>query len=431
MGLASQSIRSGSRRSHMSRRRRRRPGRWIVLLLLVGIVAAGWWWFTAPPKTTDVATTTAPEATGTPSAPAIERTRPTTLDPVTRPRTTRPRPPRSTAPAVSSTEADPDPVSTTPPSTPPSTTPSTPPSTSTSGTAATTSDAPRKPAAAPSSTPATVKTTAPPRIAVRPAPPPTSAGAAALEEALDRAADDPLAARERLTDAWTRGLVGDDRQTAQLLSRRLADATLLVDARRSGSPYATPYRIKRGDAMSRIARRHDVNTNLDFVARINGIKDLNRIRENQEIWLPRGLFHLVVDRSEGDLAVHQEIDGRRHLLLVVPVAMGRGDLTPDLLFQVRQGSKRTNPSWTDPATGVRWAASDSRNPIGEFWIGLEPAEISLRGDPKYQGFGLHGTGPEIEFGAVPTSGSLQVREADAAILFELLRSGRSTVDVRP
>ena len=252
-----------------------------------------------------------------------------------------------------------------------------------------------------------------------------------LAKALASADQDPLSARKSLTEAWARGLVGDDRKTAQILSKRLADATLLVGARRSGSPYATPYRIKRGDAMSRIVRKNDVNTNLDFVARINGIKDLNRIRENQEIWLPRGVFHLVADRSEGDLAVHQEIDGTRHLLLVIPVMLGRNDLTPDILFQVRQGSKRSNPSWTDPATGVRWSGADPRNPVGEFWIGLEPADPALRGDPKYQGFGLHGTGPEIEFGTTTTSGSIQVREADAEILFELLRSGRSTIDIRP
>jgi len=271
----------------------------------------------------------------------------------------------------------------------------------------------------------------PPRIAVRPAAPPVSSGGPMLAEALAAAERDPLAARRSLSEAWSRGLAGDDRKTAQILSKRLADATLLVGVRRSGSPYATPYRIKRGDAMSRIARKNDVNTNLDFVARINGIEDLNRIRENQEIWLPRGVFHLVADRSDGDLAVHQEIDGTRHLLLVIPVMLGRDDLTPDILFQVRMGSKRSNPSWTDPATGVRWSGADPRNPVGEFWIGLEPADAALRGDPKYQGFGLHGTGPEIEFGTTSTSGSIQVREADAEILFELLRSGRSTIDIRP
>lgn len=182
--------------------------------------------------------------------------------------------------------------------------------------------------------------------------------------------------------------------------------------------------------MSRIVRKQNVNTNLDFVARVNGIKNLNRIRENQEIWLPRGLFHVVVDRAVGDMAVYQEIDGTRHLLMVVPVVVGRDDLTPTVLFQVRAGSKRRNPSWTDPASGVRWAAADPRNPVGEFWIGLEPADPNLRGDPTYQGFGLHGTGPQVEFGDDASSGSLQVREEDAEILFELLRSGRSTIDIR-
>lgn len=451
MGLASQSIRSGSRRSHMSRRRRRRPGRWLFLLFLVAVVGTGWWWFTTPAEDQKIASA-AEDATTTarPASTSDQASTTRTLDPVTRPRTPRPRPTATETSSTPPVVAERTPKTTTPPKdvataaptnqgkTPvdldrttarESSNPMRPPA-STSDPAAGRS-APRIASTAEPARDALPKKTAVPRVSVRPAPAPTSSGASTLAEALAKADDDPLAARRLLTEAWTRGLVGDDRRTAQLLSKRLANATLLVDAKRSGSPYATPYRIKRGDAMSRIVRKHDVTTNLDFVARINGIKDLNRIRENQEIWLPRGLFHVVADRSDGDLAVHQEIDGVRHLLLVVPVTLGRDDLTPDILFQVRKGSKRTNPSWTDPASGVRWAAADPRNPVGEFWIGLEPADPSLRGDPKYQGFGLHGTGPKIEFGAQPTSGSMQVREADAQILFELLRSGRSTIDVRP
>ena len=393
MGLASQSARSGSRRAYMSSRRKRRRPIWWWLIGIGAVVTVGWWWMSGDAPDDAETRPTAATESADPIAPQITFERP--ADPVDQP----PSRPIRREPASP----------TTPPSTPPA--PTTPDRAVANPTAAA-SD----PAGEPSSG--------------RPGPRRSGTAIAALEAAAVEASSDPVTARASLTRAWLAGLDGSHRANATRLSRRLADSTLLETPGRAESPYARPHRVMPNEVLGRIIRNENVEVNADFLARINGLKNANSVRAGKDLWLPNGRFHAVVDLSERDLAVFQETDGRRDLLIAMPVGIGMDGLTPTGLFRVKPGSKSSNPSWTDPATDRFWKSDDAGNPIGEHWIGLEALDEADRANPAYRSLGLHGTTEPATVGTPCTNGSLRLLGDDVELLFQILGSGTSTVEIR-
>jgi lipoprotein-anchoring transpeptidase ErfK/SrfK len=380
MGLASQSARSGSRRAYMSSRRRPRRPLWIWLVVIAAMMAAGWWWLGS----------------------SDDEPLPETV--VTQPRKSTPEvlPEITFAPAPTSEKTPPSP----------------PPTPRTSATPAKVAE-PELPA-----------TPRPETTLARPEPVRNTTAITALERAAAVAANDPVTARGELTRAWLAGLDGIQRDNARRLSRRLADSTLLETPGRAATPYARPHRVLPNEVLGKIIRNENVEVNADFLARINGLRSPDNVRQGRDLWLPNGRFHAVVDLSDRDLAVFQEMDGRRDLLVVMPVGVGVDGLTPPGLFRVKPGSKSSNPSWTDPATGRHWKSDDTGNPIGEHWIGLEALEESARANPAYRSLGLHGTAQPETVGTACTNGSLRLLGDDVELLFQILGSGTSTVEIR-
>ena len=148
--------------------------------------------------------------------------------------------------------------------------------------------------------------------------------------------------------------------------------------------------------------------------------------------LPAGRFHVVVDVGARDLAVFQELEeGRRELLMVVPVALGpqfRRDVDDVAgLYRVRPRGMRRNPSWTNPSTGRRWNRGDAGNPVGEHWISLAPWSDESGEDPL---LAIHGTDPSNPIAQGDHPGSIAVDPADAELLLLMLDTGDSIVDIR-
>lgn len=426
MALASQSARSGSRRAYMTSRRRRRRGRWLVILLLIAAVAGSWWWFsdrtnespTSPDITASVedpivARNAPPTRTSKPAPAAADR--PRTLDPVTRDRSRRGRS-NPSAPTIDMTPKAK--VETNERSTPNAPT--------------VTSPADR------------IKTTEKPTEATPTAEPTTRSTVEnttreinrqtianrRLREASELATTDPVNARQVLTEAWVAGLLDRDRERARALSTRLADATLLVNPGVPGSPWTRSYTIRPGDSMSRIMSREKVPTSQTFIARLNGLKNPNSIRAGRPLQLPTGRFHAVVDLSSKDLALFQEIEGSWDLVVALPIAVGprlRNDADPmQGVYAVAPRGKRRNPGWTNPVTGDRWKANDPENPVGEHWI-----ELDGMGDvAAIRGVAIHGTNDPggIAGGRLP--GSISLADDDIELLYQVLDTGDSTVEIR-
>lgn len=417
MALASQSARSGSRRAYMTSRRRRRRGRWLVILFLTVAVVGSWWWFrdrpTESPTTLDInAPAQAKDASiieRPKPAPRTERAandRPRSLDPVTRDRGRRDSSTTSTPTIDLAPQVDASRNSV--PAVKPPVKPSKP--------------APDPAESIPAAKPTVENTT---REIKR-----QTIANRRLREAGELAVTDPVNARQVLTEAWVAGLLDRDRERARALSARLADATMFVNPGVPGSPWSRSYTIRPGDSMSRIMSREKVPTSQTFIARLNGLKNPNAIRAGRPLQLPTGRFHAVVDLSSRDLALFQEIEGSWDLLIALPIATGprlRNDAdSMEGVYTVAARGKQRNPSWTNPVTGDRWKANDPENPVGEHWIELQ----GLGEVAAIRGVGIHGTNDPggIDGGRLP--GSISLADDDIELLFQVLDTGDSTVEIR-
>ena len=297
--------------------------------------------------------------------------------------------------------------------------------------------------------PATVEFTPPTEPAPTPIPEPTAAEPAAAEPVpAEPPARTPEAAPSSvMATAATLIRAGDVVEARSVLSAALRSKTL-TEAESSevrgtlavlnngmvfgpevtpGDPFTRLYEIKPGDALSRIANREGTQTNWRFLQRINGIADPSRIRVGQRVKIVQGPFHAEVDKGahridlwlgEGEDAVY---------VRSLPVGLGEFGSTPEGAFRVRRGGKMVNPSWTNPRTGERFAASDPENPIGEFWIGLDGIDPH---NLQEQGFGIHGTIEPDSIGRDQSMGCVRLGDEDIALVYEMLTEGNSVVLVR-
>ena len=396
----------------MARRRRRGPGRFILLLLLVAAASTATWWFLLRP----VEGTEAPApTTREPEVEVIEMVetepaRPASIDPVTGdPRRSLGDRGRDVPPTAA--PATPEPVASEP-------------------------AAPEPEEIELAETPLDAE----PEVEPEPSEARSIADAIGaslrasneLSEAITLEEDDPLEARRLMSSAWAGGLSDEDRATAAAMSRRLAERTLLNARALRRSPWTSTYVIQANDTLGAIMNDRDTATSLRFVSLINGLSDPNAIRAGDTIVLPAGRFHVVVDVDARDLAVFQELEeGRRELLMVVPVALGpqfRRDVDDVAgLYRVRPRGMRRNPSWTNPSTGRRWSRGDAGNPVGEHWISLAPWGDESGEDPL---LAIHGTDPSNPIAEGDHPGSIAVDPADAELLFLMLDTGDSIVDIR-
>lgn len=403
----------------------------LLLVAVAAVIGGGWWWI----QDDDVEDAQAPvPTTREPTSSTIDMAPPRassrrSLDPVTGDRTTSlgdrgARPPRTTV----ATPPGNEPAPTTPPTTAPT-------EVSNSETA-TTPEPPETTVAEVDSedgdsTASEAESTLSAAMASR------SRATMRLNESMELESSDPISSREALGEAWIGGLSDDDRHRAAELSRRLANRTLLTGSPIPGSPWTRAYTIRPNDTLGGILNGQKVATSQSFIARINGLDDPNAIRANQTLLLPTGRFHAVVDLDSRDLAVFQELeDGRRDLLLVIPIALGpdlRAGLDPDRdrvtgTYRVRPRGMRRNPSWVDPASGTRWSRGDISNPVGEHWISLEP--LAAAADDTRPPVALHGTIPAHPIEDERHPGIVAMDPADIELLYLMLDTGDSIVDVR-
>lgn len=245
------------------------------------------------------------------------------------------------------------------------------------------------------------------------------------------ARNDRLAARQALWDAMrTPGL--DELELSVLRGRLTALNNDLVFGPTilPGDPLSRTYTVKAGDALARIARSQGLSTHWKLIQRVNGLASPDRIRVGQKLKLVPGPFHAVVDKSDFRLDLYagstSDPDGWV-FIRSFDVGLGEGDSTPIGHFIVRPSSKLENPGWVNPRNPAeRYEPNDPRNPIGEFWIGLD----GLGDASAYTGYGIHGTIEPDSIGRMRSMGCVRLRADDIALLYELLSEGESLVQIR-
>ena len=196
-------------------------------------------------------------------------------------------------------------------------------------------------------------------------------------------------------------------------------------------PMVSTHVVQPGDRLAVIARTQDVATDWRFIQRVNQMSDPGRLRVGQKLKVVKGPFHAVVFKSSYRLDLYSEAtdsDGNRLYIRSFNVGLGEHNSTPTGRWTVRPASKLVNPPWVNPRTGERFGADDPKNPIGEFWIGIQGA------DPQTEvlsGYGIHGTIEPESIGTDASMGCVRLQSADIAMLYELLVETRSQVEILP
>jgi len=211
----------------------------------------------------------------------------------------------------------------------------------------------------------------------------------------------------------------------------LNDLLLFSRAVIPGDPLVDTYTVHPGDSLSQIVRDNGLDADWRLVLRVNGIRNPKRIRVGQTLKLVRGPFHAVVNKSAYRLdlyASNVDQDGNRLYIRSFPVGLGEYDSTPIGRFVVRSDSKLVNPEWVNPRTGQRFAPDDPMNPIGERWIGLDGADSQTQ---EMAGYGIHGTIDPDSIGSDASMGCIRMREGDVELVYEMLASRISEVEIRP
>lgn len=197
-----------------------------------------------------------------------------------------------------------------------------------------------------------------------------------------------------------------------------------------GDPLVEEYKVRAGDSLSRIASRRELATHWKLIQRVNGLSDPTKIRLDQTLKLVRGPFHAIVDKSDFRMDIWHgpPSDPSRWIYIrSFDVGLGEGDGTPVGTFVISE-NKLENPGWVNPRDGQeRYAPNDPKNPIGEFWLGLDGVGDSV----GVTGYGIHGTIDPGSVGKNMSMGCVRLRDGDIDVVYELLAERVSVVEIVP
>jgi len=195
-------------------------------------------------------------------------------------------------------------------------------------------------------------------------------------------------------------------------------------------PFVETYKVQSGDSLDGIRKRMKLSTEWRLIQRVNRISNPNNLRLGQTLKILRAQFHVVVHKSQYrlDLFMGPPDDESKWLFVrSFTVGLGEGNSTPVGTFVVRPASKLVNPYWVNPRTGERFGADDPKNPIGEYWVGLEGVGESI----AQSGYGIHGTIDPESIGKQKSMGCVRLGAEDIALLYEMLGEGSSMVKIEP
>ena len=260
---------------------------------------------------------------------------------------------------------------------------------------------------------------------------PASAGAQggiSLAEACTLVTREPLRARVELTRIIdSRTLSGDDLAKACAAVNAVNDTLLWSSTLTPGDLTCTAYTVKKGDTLSQIAKRNDVQADWRVIMRMNGLRNERDVRVGRTLKLPTTAFHAEVSKRDYRIYLYAGEGPNRVMVGAYDVGLGVFDSTPTGMFMVRPRSKLINPEWRNPRTGEYYFPDDPKNPIGERWVGLVGVEQANSG---IKGYGIHGTVDPASIGQQASMGCVRMLPPGLDITYELLTEPNSTILIR-
>jgi LysM repeat protein len=246
----------------------------------------------------------------------------------------------------------------------------------------------------------------------------------AVEQGLKRyRAGQVLDARRELNRLLSASAAESEQDETRRVLARIADETLFGRRRVGDDPLTQTHTVKAGETLLKIAPAYNVP--YEAIMRMNGISNPATLREGRALVVPKGPFHARIHRASFRMDLYLADQYVRSF----PVGLGADGGTPTGVWKVN--NRQRNPTYYPPpsASDKRvYAPNDPKNPLGGFWIGLEGIEGDAAGQ---SGFGIHGTIEPDSIGRNASLGCVRMYNEDAAIVFDLLASGKSNVTILP
>ena len=185
----------------------------------------------------------------------------------------------------------------------------------------------------------------------------------------------------------------------------LSDLAIPLLASPRPMPEKTPYTVRSGDMLSKIAGRF--NTPVELIRRANNLSG-DMIRVGQSLLLFDGKSHtfaVTVSKSRNDLLV--TLDGK--FFKRYRVATGVGGKTPAGSFKIVD--KIEHPTW-HPENRPPVPYGSPENLLGTHWLALD-----------CPGIGIHGTWQPETVGSQSSDGCIRMLNDDVAELYSILPRG--------
>src|SRR5262249_41497922 len=152
----------------------------------------------------------------------------------------------------------------------------------------------------------------------------------------------------------------------------------------------------------------------------------SKLKVGQKLKLVRGPFHAIVYKGDYRMDIFAgSPDEPDSWMFIRSIRVGLGENNGTPLGEYRVRNKLANPDWRNPRTGEYFTANDPKNPIGEFWVGLEGVGQSV----SNTGYGIHGTIDPNSIGQQKSMGCVRCADADIALVFEMLTEQISVVKI--
>ncbi|MFO8052567.1 MAG: L,D-transpeptidase family protein [Candidatus Omnitrophota bacterium] len=161
------------------------------------------------------------------------------------------------------------------------------------------------------------------------------------------------------------------------------------------------YKVKRGDALSKIAKKF--NTTVSLIKKSNNLAS-DKIVPGQELKVNTCKFSLVVDKSQNLLFLKR--DGK--IFKTYLVATGKKGRTPEGEFKII--NKLVKPTWYK--AGAIVLPDNPDNILGSRWMGIDKS-----------GYGIHGTTEPNNLGKQVTLGCIRMANDQVEELYDIIPVG--------
>lgn len=173
------------------------------------------------------------------------------------------------------------------------------------------------------------------------------------------------------------------------------------------TPDSTPYEIKPGDSLAKIAR--EFKTTTDLIMKSNNLNS-DKIMPGRKIKVHKEPFNIFVDKSQNILLLKSQ----NEIIKTYIVSTGKNNSTPVGNFKIT--SKLVNPTWFK--AGAVIPANSPDNILGSRWMGFDLA-----------GYGIHGTTEPQNLGKQVTQGCVRMSNAEVEELYSIVPLGTEVIIV--